>query len=166
MKKEKMKVEEKDEISRKIITFPMKEDPEFSTLDELQRWLIGACKIVKEGRFGVIDKGNIKWEKVGPGSIIIFRYSDETRDKYDKTVLVGEAIFADYLQPDPTKKLTGEDYYFPLIPSSIRLYVNPIPAKDLGLSKDVSGRGRAFLDESDYLKILSKNVKGGFIYSK
>ncbi len=129
--------------------FPVKEDREFKTIEEFQKWLETTCKINRKGKFHLRNKIGLGDGCNPPESLWIFRF---------KGHLIGEGeVEKDIIDNDDDM---SEEYSICFQPNTIKLYSTPIPVKDITLpsGKDIIRRGiKLSHKDYEYLKdILGK----------
>lgn len=132
--------------------FPVTEDWEFNTIEELQKWLETTCKRERSGKFHLRTKTGLGDGCNSPGSLWIFRL---------KGHLIGEGeVEKDIIDNDDG---APEKYAIYFQPNTIKLYSKPIPVKDITLpsGKDIIRRGITLSpDDYEYLKRYIRKIIG------
>jgi len=110
------------------------------------------CKIERHGKFHLRSKIGLGGECNSPGSLWILRF---------KGNLIAEAsVEKDIIDNDDEEE---EKYAIYFQPNTIKIYLNPIPVKNISLpsGKDITRRG-IILSEEDhgYLKKYFRKVNG------
>jgi hypothetical protein len=140
-----------------IRIFPHSKE-EFPSLDMLTTWLLTALK-ARGGRYLIRSASSLA--DLPLGSVVLFRYG---------RVVVGEAVVSQYVR-DATKNRTvlGQETqyeaYVELAPSSIRVFVPPLPIEELqsliGESPNITTSAQPYYKLEDwaiYPKILAAHV--------
>lgn len=144
-----------------IRIFPHTKD-EFPSLDMLTTWLLTALK-ARRGRYMLRSGDRIA--DLPTGSIVLFRYGH---------MLVGEAVVCGYVRDSKNDRtLLGQETQYEahveFSPSSIRVFVPPVPIEELqsvlGDSTNITASAQPYnkLDDWNvYPKLLAAHVgKGG-----
>ncbi len=140
-----------------IRIFPHSKD-EFPSLDMLTTWLLTALK-ARGGRYLIRSADRVA--ELSTGSVVLFRYGH---------VLVGEAVVCKYVRSSKNDRtLLGQETKYEahveLSPSSIRIFVPPVPIEELqtilGDSTNVTSSAQPYNkidDWSVYPKLLAVHV--------
>jgi hypothetical protein len=140
-----------------IRIFPHSKD-EFPSLDMLTTWLLTALK-ARGGRYMIRSGDRIA--ELPAGSVVLFRYGH---------VIVGEAVVFSYVRDSKNDRtLLGQEMqyeaYVEFSPSSIRLFVPPVPVEELqailGDSTNITASAQPYNkidDWSVYPKLLAVHV--------
>jgi len=150
----------KNERSIRVISMSAQEGF-FTTLGEVRDWLKISCKVNNKGIYSYKErKGYLGKNCNPPGSIMLFKWKGQ---------IIGEAIVEkdslEYEQPPEGE----EKFYITFEPSSIRLYNQKIPLKEIeetiihlteGIDK-ICTKGTTKISGEAYLYILSKVIETG-----
>jgi hypothetical protein len=131
---------------------------EFPSLDMLTSWMLTALK-ARGGRYLIRSASSIA--ELPLGSIVLFRYGH---------VIVGEAVVSQYVKDaKKNRTLLGQETqyeaYVELSPSSIRVFVPPLPIEEvqtlIGESINVTASAQPYYKFEDwdlYPKLLAAHV--------
>jgi hypothetical protein len=140
-----------------IRIFPHSKE-EFPSLDLLTTWLLTALK-ARGGRYLIRSADRIA--DLPTGSIVLFRYEH---------VLVGEAVVCRYVRDSRNDRTllgleTQYQAHIEFSPSSIRLFVPPVPVEELqmilGSSANITASAQPYNKIEDwgvYPKLLAAHV--------
>ncbi len=140
-----------------IRVFPHSKE-EFPSLDVLTTWLLTALK-ARGGRYLIRSASSIA--ELPLGSVVLFRYGH---------VIVGEAVVSQYVKDaSRNRTLLGQETQYEahveLSPSSIRVFVPPLPIEELqaliGESMNITASAQPYYKFEDwgiYPKLLAAHV--------